>query len=68
MSKMNIGKHNKWRKSFPYYKVQWWDNYVSAWHDIQKSFRTKQAADLYGLSLGKKYRIMKISRDKREVT
>lgn len=64
---MKITEHEQWRKSFPYYKVQWWDSYVTAWRDVQRQFRTKQAADLYGLSLGKKYRIIQIFRNGRKV-
>ncbi len=64
---VKIAEHEVWRKSFPYYKVQWFDNYVTAWHDVQKQFKTIQAANLYGMSLGKEYRVMEISRNDRRV-
>jgi len=64
---MKIKKYDEYRKSFPYYKVQYWDSYVSAWHDIQKMFKTLQEAILNGESKGKKFRVMKITRTVRKV-
>ena len=63
---MDTKKHDKWRKSFPYYKVQYWDRNVRAWHDIQKSFTTVALAQEYGEKLKRKYRIMVINRKGRK--
>lgn len=64
---MQVKKHQQWRKSFPYYKVQYWNYKVSAWHDIQKSFETKAFARLHGIKLGTKYHIMEITREGRSI-
>lgn len=64
---MKVAKHKKWRKGFPYYKVQYWDSRVQAWHDIQRRFETKQAATRYSEGLKRKTRLMIIYRDRREV-
>ena len=50
-----------------YYQIQWWDNYIRAWHTVEILFNARQAADLYGLSLGKKYRIVEISNKSRKI-
>jgi len=50
-----------------YYQIQWWDNYIRAWHTVEILFNARQAADLYGLSLGKKYRIVEISNNSRKI-
>lgn len=64
---MRKEKHEVWRKSFPHFKVQWWDadGRVLAWHDIQETFSTAKEADEHGKTLGKSYRIMKVERDGR---
>jgi len=64
---MKIAKHQQWRRSFPYYKVQFWDNKVSAWHDIQKTFSTPVFAETYSFNLNKVYRIIEINREGRNV-
>jgi len=66
---VDIKRHDQWRKSFPYFKVQFWDNYVSAWHDIQKRFNDIQSAEQYiaGQSKSKTWRIMQIERNGRFV-
>jgi len=64
---MKLKKHQAWRKSFPYYKVQYWDYKVSAWHDIQKAFLTEAMARKHGITLSAKYRVMKITREGRSV-
>jgi len=59
---MKVAKHEQWRKSFPYYKVQYWDNNVRAWHDIQRRFGSLKDARKYGITLERKYRVMQITR------
>ena len=62
---MKLEKHEQWRKRFPYYKVQYWYYKVSAWHDIQKLFETEAKARKHGVTLGTRYRVMKITREGR---
>ena len=64
---MKIEKHKQYIKSFPYYKVQYWGDNVVAWIDVQKAYPTQAVANKAGIELGKKYRLMKIYRDRREV-
>lgn len=64
---MQAEKHQRWRKGFPYYKVQYWDNKVSAWHDIQKSFSTKAQAKVHGIKLGIRHRITEVTREGRSI-
>lgn len=59
---MRVIKHQTWRKSFPHYKVQYWDYKISAWRDVQKSLPTEAEARTYGGTLGTRYRIMKVTR------
>jgi hypothetical protein len=63
---MRLKQHQAWRKGFPYYKVQYWDYKVSAWHDIQKLFKTEAEARRYGITLETRYRVMKITREGRK--
>ena len=63
---MKKAKHQEWRKKFPYYKVQYWDSKVLAWHDIQKLFSTESQARKYGIALDVKYRVMEITRTGRK--
>lgn len=58
---------DKRRTSFPYYKVQYYDNNVMAWHDIQKSFKTNKDAEKHGALLKRRYRVMQINRTGRKV-
>lgn len=62
---MKIHQHTKWRKGFPYYKVQYYDYKNRAWHDIQKRFNTEAEARHHGITIGVKYRVMEIHRDRR---
>ena len=64
---MKFKEYNIYRKSFPYYKVQYWDNKVNAWHDIQKRFNNPIEAKLHGESSGLLTRVMVINRDSRIV-
>ena len=54
--------HDKYRKGFPYYKVQYWDYVMKAWRDIQKRYATEKEARKYarerGRLLGVKYRVI----------
>ena len=40
-------KPRQWRKQFPYYKVQVFDQTVNSWKDERKVFDTVQAAQHY---------------------
>jgi len=62
---MKTSKHQRWRKGFPYYKVQYYDYKASAWHDIQKLFESEAKARKHGITLGTRYRVMKITREGR---
>jgi len=63
---MKIAEHQKYRKSFPYYKVQWYDFDTRAWRDIQKRFRTPgKARGYYKDKLGK-WRVMEVTRNGRD--
>ena len=64
---MKLKRHQQWRKGFPYYKVQYYDYKVNAWHDIQKSFSTEAQARLYGIKISNKHRVMKITREGRSI-
>jgi len=62
---MKIKDYEIYRKSFPYYKVQYYDDTVMAWKDIQKRFTYPVDAMKFGDTLGKVYRLMEITRDGR---
>lgn len=40
-------KPRRWRKQFPYYKVQVFDHTVNSWKDERKVFDTIEAAQAY---------------------
>lgn len=40
-------KARRWRKEFPYYKVQRFDAVVSSWKDERRIFGTVEAAQSY---------------------
>jgi hypothetical protein len=40
-------KARRWRKEFPYYKVQRFDQVVKSWKDERKIFDTVEAAQSY---------------------
>ena len=42
---------------FPYYKIQYWDEFSICWVYIHKTFPDPQKAENFALTLGKKYRI-----------
>jgi hypothetical protein len=62
---MKIKDYDKYRKSFPYYKVQYFDDYVMAWHDIQRRFTHPDDAFSYMNGMEGVYRIMEVTRDGR---
>ena len=64
---MKIKDYNIYRKSFPYYKCQYWDNKVMAWHDIQRRFTDPITAQLHGEGLGYLCRVMVVTREGRFV-
>ena len=63
---MKVEKHNKWRKSFPHYKVQYWDYKINAWHDIQKAFSTRADAIKHGTAVSSRFRIMEVTKESRK--
>ncbi len=53
---------------FPYYKVQWWNEHVVAWQDIQHRFASPEEANEAAPALipsGSKFRLMEVRRDGR---
>ena len=68
---MNSDKHDRYRNSYPYYKVQYWDGISICWIDIQRKFPDPEKADKFGQMFGKKfgfgmkYRIIEVQRDER---
>jgi hypothetical protein len=40
-------KPRRWRKDFPYYKIQVFDETVKSWKDERKVFKTVEAAQDY---------------------
>lgn len=41
MAKTYAYQHHR---TFPYYKVQWYDEVALCWHDVQKAYATEQEA------------------------
>lgn len=64
---MKIEEHEQWRKSFPYYKVQYYDRKLRVWQEIQKRFVTEGEARKRGMALGYSYRVIEITRDRRRI-
>lgn len=65
---MKIARYKRHRKSFPYYKVQYWDERWKAWHDIQRTFPNHEAAVDYGkaqVCSAPRFRIMEVQRSGR---
>lgn len=60
-------EHEQYRRSFPYYKVQYYDENVMAWHDIQRRFSSEVEACVEGTKLGRKWRVMEVTRTGRRV-
>ena len=54
---MKRTKHSENAKDFPYYKIQYWDEFSICWVYIHKTFSDPQKAENFVLTLGKKYRI-----------
>ncbi len=54
-------------RGFPYYKIQYWDEFSICWVSIPKTFDAPQKAESFALTIGKKYgkgekyRIMEIT-------
>lgn len=60
---MTVERHKRWRKSFPYYKIQYYEPNTLAWREIQgKAYPTLNKAHIAGKQLGKRYRIVEIQR------
>lgn len=58
---MKLAKYEKYRRSFPYYKVQYWVETNKAWKDIQEAIATPAEAHKRGQKLGRVYRVMEIT-------
>jgi len=54
---MKRTRHSENTKDFPYYKIQYWDEFSICWVYIHKTFSDPQKAENFVLTLGKKYRI-----------
>ena len=64
---MKLLKYEEYRKSFPYYKVQYYDRKSRVWREIQKQFETEGEARKRGMALGYSYRVIEITRDRRRI-
>ena len=60
-------QHEIWRKGFPYYKVQYRDNKLQVWRDVQKRFPTLAVARQHGEQLIIGYRVMELTLNGRKV-
>jgi hypothetical protein len=56
---MKRKKHTEHIKDFPYYKIQYWDEFSICWVYIHKTFPDPQKAENYALIIGKRYKIGK---------
>jgi len=63
---MKTKVYDKYRKSFPYFKVDWYDNRSRVWREIQKRFPTEAEARRYGIPLGR-HRVVKVTRERRTI-
>jgi hypothetical protein len=54
---MNRRKHSDPAKSFPYYQIQYWDEFSICWANFHRSFDNPQTADNFAITVGKRYRI-----------
>ena len=64
---MRVKAYGIYRKSFPFYRYQYWDNKAMAWHDIQKRFNNPIEAQLYREGLGFLCRVMVVPKEGRLV-
>lgn len=64
---MKLKKYEQYRKGFPYFKVQWYDNQSKVWREIQRRFDTEAAARKYGQAVGGRHRVVKVTRDRRQI-
>jgi len=62
---MRIAQHQIYRKSFPYYKVQWYDTLSRVWRDVQRRFKTPREARGYYKNKSGKWRVMEVKRSGR---
>jgi len=56
---MNRRKRTGPAKEFPYYKIQYWDDFSICWLYIHKTFTDPLKAENFVLTIGKKYRVAK---------
>ena len=64
---MKIAKHEKWRKGFPYYKIQWYDDKSRVWREVQRHYKSEGVALKVAKRRKAKTRIVVVHRDHREV-
>ena len=64
---MKIKQYEKYRKSFPYYEVQYYDRKSRVWREIQKRFGTEGQARKHGMAIGISYRVVEITRESRRI-
>lgn len=64
-----MGKPRRWRKDFPYYKIQVFNETVQSWKDERTVFETTEAAQDYIAKkvAPKRARIMVVERTGRHV-
>ena len=61
---MKLARYERYRRSFPYFKVQWYDYRSRVWREIQKQFKTEAEATRAGIPLGR-HRVVKVTREGR---
>lgn len=64
---MRVKKYDKYRKSFPYYKVQYYDNHSRVWREVQKRFETEGKARKHGQSIATRHRVIEITIEGRRI-
>ena len=64
---MKTKDYDIYRKSFPYYKVQYYDDIVRAWKDIQKRFTYPDDAFASLFGRAGLYRVIEVTREGRHL-
>lgn len=64
---MKLSKYEKYRQSFSYFKVQWYDVHSKAWREAQKRFETEAQARKHGSAIASRHRVVKITIEGRSI-
>lgn len=57
--KVKRKRHTETVKDFPYYKIQYWDEFSICWVYLHKTFTDPEKAENFVLTVGKRYKIGK---------